>query len=301
MNLKTVLQNCQRNDELQAITVKIMKSSWTKSWFKSVNTQYLVGRFYADLRISIVSTGTSYPPCRLQGYWYSRLQNCRADNTQRSGAETISWHPAEMYFTFVLWRRRCDTWPDFRRWTLLFFIFSVHIRWRWCARIKQKHWFWLEGRATVTHADGLMPYWGSWLVEVGDESLCQLRRRGGVGSNEERRFRFTLSSPQSHIKGLKAVMNPHLSYFQYTHQRVCTSAHTLIETRRLLLEHTGGILIFVVQCVECMNRWRHINWIKVLTLNISVPVWIGGPCGCHGNGKCNLIRQTVCDQQPCKM
>lgn len=111
MNLVTVLQNCQRNDELQAITVKTMKSSWNKSWFKSVNTQYLIGRFYADLRFSVVSTGTSYPPCKLQWYWYNRLRNYGADNAQRSGAETTSWQPAEMYFTVVLWRRRCDTWP----------------------------------------------------------------------------------------------------------------------------------------------------------------------------------------------
>lgn len=235
MNLVTLLQNYQRNDELQAITVKTMKSSWNKSWFKSVNTQYLIERFYADLRISVISTGTSNTSCRLQWYWCNGLRNHGADYAQRSGAETTSWHPAEMYFTSVLWRRRCDTWPDFRQWNLLFFIFSVRISWCWCARIKRMHWFWLEGRATVTHADGLMPYWGSWLVEAGDESLCQLRRRGGVGSNEERRFRFTLSSPQSHIKGLKAVMNPHLSYFQCKHHRVCTSAHTLIETRRLLL------------------------------------------------------------------
>lgn len=35
---------------------------------------------------------------------------------------------------------------------------------------------------------------------------------GGVGRNEERHLCFTLSSPQSHIKALKAVMNPHLAY-----------------------------------------------------------------------------------------
>lgn len=46
-------------------------------------------------------------------------------------------------------------------------------------RIKQMRRFWLEGRATVTHVDGLVPYWESGLLEVGYESLCQRQRRGG--------------------------------------------------------------------------------------------------------------------------
>lgn len=97
-----------------------------------------------------------------------------------------------------LWRQRCSAWPDFRRWSLFFlYLLCSHKVILTCVanRIKQMRWFWLEGRATVTHADGLMPYRESWLVEVGYESLCQRQRRGGVRSNEERRFCFTLSSP----------------------------------------------------------------------------------------------------------
>ena len=40
---------------------------------------------------------------------------------------------------------------------------------------------------------------------------------GAVRSNEERRWCLNLSSPQSHIRGLKAVMNPYLTSCQNTH------------------------------------------------------------------------------------
>lgn len=119
---------------------------------------------------------------------------------ERFVTETISWHPEEIYFTLMLWQQSCETWPDFRCWTILLYLPCSHKVMLTCVanRLKRMRWFWLEGRAAATHADGLMPYRESRLVEVGYESLCQQHRRGGVRSNEERHF-LLYPPPLSHI------------------------------------------------------------------------------------------------------
>lgn len=110
---------------------------------------------------------------------------------ERLGDETISRHPEEMYFILTWWLWSLSTWPDIKGWTFMLYLLCSHEVMLTCVanRIKRKHWFWLEGRAGVTHADGLMPYCESRLVEVGYESLPVSSRgeEGEVRSNEGRR------------------------------------------------------------------------------------------------------------------
>lgn len=128
---------------------------------------------------------------------------------ERSGAETISWLPKEMCFTFI--SQGCSTWPGFRRWSSLFFSLSP---------------LFTQGdtdvRGQSDQADALILTWReelqlfmwmdcchteSWLVDVGHESLCQQQNRGeGGSSNEERCF-----------KRQKGVMKLHHTFFQHTH------------------------------------------------------------------------------------
>lgn len=149
----------------------------------------------------------------------TRDETNKVDSMERLGAGTISWRPGEKFFTLILQRQSCRTWPDFRRWSpsplsSLFTQGDVDS----CGQLDQANapiMTWGKSYSTSCGwADAMLREpTGGGRIWVSVSS----RGQGGVSSNEEWRFYFILSSPQSHIKGVKAVMNPHLPYSQYTH------------------------------------------------------------------------------------
>lgn len=181
---------------------------------------------------------------------------------ERFVTETISWHPEEIYFTLMLWQQSCETWPDFRCWTILLYLPCSHKVMLTCVanRLKRMRWFWLEGRAAATHADGLMPYRESRLVEVGYESLCQQHRRGGVRSNEERHFCFTLlpSVTYERIESCdESTLPVPTLYFG------CTLAHTVRETSCLLwgrLSHPPYVTTYLASGLQVQKFTRRLKY-----------------------------------------
>lgn len=152
-----------------------------------------------------------------------------------SGAETISWHPEEMHFTVICGGnpaalgQTSDADPFFSL-SSLFTQGDTDVR------------------GQSDQADALILTWGKsysyscrWTDAILRESTgggriwVSVSSRGEGESGLMRRDVSVLPSPppQSHIKGLRGVMNPHLTFFQYTHYFMCAWAHT--HTRRNIL------------------------------------------------------------------
>lgn len=179
--------------------------------------------------------GIFYLWCPLTWYWYSKFGGWQ-HGMIRSRNNKLT--PRGNALHSHLWRQPCSTWPDFRCWSLFFFIFSVHTRWYWCA--------WPIGSSRCTDFDLreellIKSYSCRWTDAILRESTgggriwVSVSSRGEGESGLMRRDVSVLPSPppQSHIKGLRGVMNPHLTFFQYTHYFMCAWAHT--HTRRNIL------------------------------------------------------------------
>lgn len=165
-------------------------------------------------------------------------KNDKVDSMEGSRAETMSWCPKEMYFTLILWQQSCCTWPEFRRWSFFFFIFSVHTRWYWCA--------WPIGSSRC--ADFFFTWGKSYSYSCGwtDAKLRELTGEDGRLGLMRRDVSSLPSSPLSHIKGLNGAMKskPYSTYVPF-------SSHT---------QRTFSILIFCCTVCRCMNKWLQISW-----------------------------------------
>lgn len=260
------LVNCLKyNVQLGSIAKKKKKSDWPE-------TQTATIRLVKKCRVYSLPAVPLIPCTDMTVKTAWRMIQTTLTTWKDFVTETIRRHPEEIYFALMLWQQSCKTWPDFWCWTILLYLPCSHKVMLTCVanRLKRMHWFWLEGRAAATHADGLMPCRESRLVEVGYESLCQQQGRGGVRSNEERHFCFTLLPSVTYERIESCDESTPCTLPVPTLYCGHTLAHTVRETSCLLWErpsHPPYVTSYLASWLEvqkftphlkyfgCTNRW----------------------------------------------